>query len=174
VAAANESLLGYAYLLTGRLARALPLLEDAAEGLSSRMGGASLAMIYLAEGYLRAGRHTDARAMTDRVLAIAVERGERGHQGWALRMRAQIAAQGNPTDVGAAMASYREALALATELEMKPLRAQCHQALGRFYQRAGRHEEARVQLAAGADLFRAMEVSERLPPSETALPASGW
>jgi DNA-binding SARP family transcriptional activator/tetratricopeptide (TPR) repeat protein len=173
LAAAHESLLGYAYLLTDRLAEALALLEDAVESFAVHMRGAALPMVYLAECYLKANRRGDARAMVDRALALAVDRGERGHQGWALRARGLIAGQGKPADIEAAMASYREALALATELEMAPLRAQCQLALGQCYRRMGRHPEARATFSAAADLFRTMEMSHWLPRCETESQLSG-
>jgi DNA-binding SARP family transcriptional activator len=172
LAAANESLLGYAYVLSDRLAQAVPLLEDAVESFAIRMHGAALPLVYLAECYLKADRRSDARAMVDRALALSVERGERGHQGWALRARGLIATQGKKADVEAAMACYHEALALGTELEMSPLRAQCHLALGQCHRRMGRHAEAHTAFLAAADLFRAMEMSHWLPRCETALRAS--
>jgi hypothetical protein len=54
---------------------------------------------------------------------------------------------------------------------MSPLRAQCHLTLGRCYRRAGRHEEARAELRAAAELFRAMK-SHWLPSAEAELRAS--
>jgi DNA-binding SARP family transcriptional activator len=172
VAAANESLLGYAYLLKDQLARALPLLEEAVETFTSRMGGAALPMLHLAECYLKAGRQTDASAMAERALELAAERGEQGHRGWALRVRGLIAAHGERPDVEAAAAFHREALALAADLEMSPLRAHCHLALGRCYRRTGRRREALTQLSTAADLFRSMEMPYWLPRCQTELRAA--
>jgi tetratricopeptide (TPR) repeat protein len=157
VAAANASVLGYAYALTGRLAAAVPLLEDAVERLSGNLRVAALPMVYLGESYLLAGRSADAIAMVNRALELAAQRKELGYQGWALRLRAEIAAHGEPADVDRAEESYRDAIALATELGMSPLRAQCHLGLGRCYRRAGRNDKARAELSAAVDLFRAME-----------------
>jgi tetratricopeptide (TPR) repeat protein len=157
LAAVTQGALGYAYALSGQVTEALPLLEAATDALSHSMRGSALAMIYLGEGYLVAGRSGDARAQADRALALAVERKERGHQGWALRLQGEIAAHTAPGDIDGADASYRAAIDLATELGMSPLRAQCHLGLGRCYRRAGRHDAARAELSAAADLFRAME-----------------
>jgi len=173
VAAGTESLLGYAYALTDRLAQALPLLEDAVEGLSSGTGGAVLPMVFLAESYLKAGRRADARAMVDRALDLAHARHERGNQSWALRLRGEIAAHTAPADVSGAETFYRSAIALAAELGMSPLRAQCHLGLGRCYHRGGRHGEARAELNAAADLFRAMDMSYWLPQAEAERRACG-
>jgi len=171
LAAVNRGALGYAYALSGRVAEGLPLLEAAGDALSHSMRGSVLAMTNLGEGYLLAGRRADARAQADRALGLATERKERGHQGWALRLRAEIAARSAPVDVDAAAASYRGAIALATELGMSPLRALCHLGLGRCYRGAGLHAEARAELCAAADLFRATE-SHWLPNAEAELRAS--
>lgn len=172
LAAVTRGALGYAYTLSGLVTEALPLLEAAAEALTHSMRGSALAMIYLGEGYLVAGRSVDARAQADRALGLALERGERGHQGWALRLRGEIAAHGKPADVEAAAMSFREAIARATELGMSPLWAQCHLGLGRCYHRAGRHDEARAELSAAANLLRVME-SHWLPDAEAELRACG-
>ena len=65
-----------------------------------------------------------------------------------------IHAQSNPPAVELAEASYRQALALAEELGMRPLQAHCHLGLGTLYARIGRREQARL--------------SSRLPSSFTA------
>ena len=70
--------LGFAYAMTGRLAEALPLLEQAVERarrVDRRRETQWLA--YLSEAYLRAGRLDDAHAMAERLLALGRERSER-------------------------------------------------------------------------------------------------
>jgi len=170
LAAVTQAVLGYAYTLSGRLREAVPLLETAVDALSHSMRGAALAMVYLGEGYLVAGQRVDAGAIADRALRLALQRKELGNQGWALRLRGMIAA--HAVDVDGAEASYRRAIALAGELAMSPLRAQCHLELGCFYRRAGRPDEGRAELSVAADLLRAME-SCWLPYAEAELQACG-
>ena len=43
----------------------------------------------------------------------------------------------NPLDIGKAENHYRQALALAEELGMRPLIAHCHVGLGKLYRRTG-------------------------------------
>jgi DNA-binding SARP family transcriptional activator len=168
LAAVTRGALGYAYAMSGQVTEALPLLAAAVEALSHSMRGSALAIINLGEGYLTAGRTVEAAEACDRGLALAHERKERALYGWALRLRGEIAAQ---SDVDAAATAFRSAIALAADLGMSPLRAQCHLTLGRCYRRAGRHEEARAELRAAAELFRAME-SHWLPSAEAERRAS--
>ena len=58
---------------------------------------------------------------------------ERGHQAYALRLLGEIAARREPPEVEQAEAHYRQALALAEELGMRPLQAHCHLGLGTLY-----------------------------------------
>jgi hypothetical protein len=52
--------------------------------------------------------------------------------------------------------SHREALARAGELHMRPLPARCRLDLGTLLARTGRAAQARSELAAAADLLRAL------------------
>src|SRR5690242_20417993 len=54
---------------------------------------------------------------------------------------------------------YRQALALADELGMRPLLAHCHFGLRILYNRIGRPEQARTALSAAIELYRAMEMT---------------
>jgi DNA-binding SARP family transcriptional activator len=166
VGAASASLLGYAYALRGRLTEAMPLLERAVERLSRGVRFDALSMVHLGEAYLLAGRKAEATATVNRVLEIAVQRGELGSKAWGLRLRGEIRAHGEPVDLEDALTSYGEALTLATQLAMAPLRAQCHLGLGRCHRRVGQRGHARTELAAAADLFRALGMSRWLPLAE--------
>jgi hypothetical protein len=60
--------------------------------------------------------------------------------------------------VEAARARYRAALALATDLGMRPLAAHCHLGLGTLYRRTGRGEQAREHLAIATGMYREMDM----------------
>ena len=64
---------------------------------------------------------------------------------------------------------YRQALALADELGMRPLQAHCHRGLGALYARLGQGEQARTALATAIEMYRAMDMTFWLPQTETAL-----
>jgi len=59
--------------------------------------------------------------------------------------------------------------ALADELGMRPLLAHCHRGLGTLYFKTGRREEARTELTAAIELYRAMAMTFWLPQAEAAL-----
>ena len=55
-----------------------------------------------------------------------------------------------------AEAHYRQALALADELGMRPLVAHCHLGLGKLYRRTGPHEQAQEHLNTATTMYREM------------------
>jgi class 3 adenylate cyclase/tetratricopeptide (TPR) repeat protein len=162
--------LGFAYAMTGRLADALQLLEQAAERarrVDRRRETQWLA--YLSEAYLRAGQSDDAHAVTEQLLALGRERGERGTEARGRHLCGELAMQGEPPPAEAAEAHYRAALALAEDLGMRPLQAHGHHGLGTLYAKIGRAEQARTELSAAITLYRAMEMTFWLPQVEATL-----
>jgi hypothetical protein len=69
----------------------------------------------------------------------------------------------DPSEARPAEAHYRQALALAEELGMRPLQAHCHLSLGTLYSQIGQAERASAALAAAIDLYRTMEMTFWLP-----------
>jgi tetratricopeptide (TPR) repeat protein len=159
------------YTLAGRVADAVPLLTQALErSIATEMVGyQALCYLPLAEAHLLAGRLEEARALGEGALALAHRHQERGHQAYALRLLGEIAARREPPERDHAEAYYRQALALASELGMRPLMAHCHLSLGKVYVKTGRHDEARAELTAAIELYRAMEMTFWLPEAEQAL-----
>ena len=137
--------LGAAYVLSGRIAEALPLLEQAVEQATSMrlLADHTPLVAHLSEAYLLAGRLAEARQLTGQALELSRERKERGNEACILRLLGKIATHGESPDVEKAETHYRQALALAEELSMRPLQAHCHLGLGTLYARTG-------QRAAGA------------------------
>ena len=74
-----------------------------------------------------------------------------------------------PPDAEQAEAHYRQALALANELGMRPLQAHCHRGLGTLYATTGQQEQARPALSTAIALYRAMEMTFWLPETEATL-----
>jgi tetratricopeptide (TPR) repeat protein len=163
--------LGAAYALVGRMAEALPLLEQAVEedaAMRHRFCHA-LRVTWLSEAYLLAGRLDEADTQAQRALEFSRAHQERGHEAYALRLLGEIAIHRDPPDIDQAEAHYRQALALAEELGMRPLQAHCHRGLGMLYAATGQQEQARVELATALEMYRGMEMTFWLPETAAAL-----
>jgi DNA-binding SARP family transcriptional activator len=153
--------LGSAHALEGHTEQAVELLERAvAESRAIRLlyGYAGL-VASLAEACLGAGRFDDAGRLAAEAVALARERGERGDEGWALHLSAEIAARRGPPGLAEATVAYRQALAVAEALEMRPLAARCHLGLGALASGAGEVLEAQAQLARASELFAALGIA---------------
>ena len=163
--------LGAAYTLGGRVVDAVPLLTQAMEQITATemIVFQALCGLPLGEAQLLAGRLEEAHALAERALAHAREHQERGNQAYALRLLGDIAAQRDPLHVEEAETYYRQALALAEELGMRPLVAHCHHGLGTLYAKFGQREQARAELSAAIELYRAMEMTFWLPQAEATL-----
>jgi tetratricopeptide (TPR) repeat protein len=159
-----------AYTLAGRLADALPLLMPAMEETKTmeRPDFQAPRHLFLGEAQMLAGHLAEAHALAERALAHVHEHQERGHQAYALRLLGEILALRDPSEVEASEVSYREALALAGELGMRPLVAHCHLGLSTLYAKIGRLKHARADLSTSIDLYRAMEMTFWLARAEAA------
>jgi class 3 adenylate cyclase/tetratricopeptide (TPR) repeat protein len=122
--------LGLALARSARVPDALALLEKTLPAPSDAITFTPFAQAVLSEVYLMAGRLEDAELQGHRALERARKRQEYGYEGWALRLLGEIAASGDPPDPAAAEKHYRDALARANDLGMRPLAARCHLGLG--------------------------------------------
>ena len=94
---------------------------------------------------------------------------QRGNQAWALWLLGESTARQASPEVEPAAGHYRQALALAEELGMRPLQAHCHRGLGTLYATTGQREQARTALSTAIEMYRAMEMTFWLPETEAAL-----
>ena len=159
-----QAYLGYAYALAGRDAEAGPLLAESAAidwGLHP-----ALRVTMQGEAHLLAGRRDQARQCVDRGLALATVSQEHGSRGWTLRLAAEIALDQGLESTDQAAAHYREALALAEELGMRPLQAHCHLGLGKLYRAVGRAEQAHAELSTAIAMLSEMRMAFWLPEAE--------
>jgi tetratricopeptide (TPR) repeat protein len=163
--------LGAAYVLAGRSADAVPLLTQALEQATATGTVVHQAFCHLSLGkaQLLAGRLEEAHTLAQHTLRLARERQERGHQAYALRLLGGIAAWSEPPESEQAEAHYRQALALADELGMRPLVAHCHLGIGKLCTKVGRRTAARIDLSAAVELYRAMQMTFWLPQAEATL-----
>jgi hypothetical protein len=111
------------------------------------------------------GRHTC------QALDLARQQKERGHEALALHQLGVVHAHADSPDPVQAEALYRQALALAEVLGMRPLLAHCHRGLGTLHSQTGQAEQARAELSTAIDMYRDMEMTFWLPETEAALAA---
>jgi len=85
----------------------------------------------LSETYLLAGRLEEARQRAAQAVELARQYKQRGNQARALWLLGESMARQASPEVEPAAGHYRQALALAEALGMRPLQAHCHLGLGR-------------------------------------------
>jgi class 3 adenylate cyclase/tetratricopeptide (TPR) repeat protein/ABC-type thiamine transport system ATPase subunit len=165
------AILGTAYTLAGRIADAMPLLTQAMEQSMATESVAFqvLCRLFLGEAQALANRLEEAHALAERALEIARAHKVRGNEAYALRLLGEIAARREPPERERAEAHYRQALALAEELGMRPLQAHCRWGLGTLYTKRGQWEQGRIELASAIELYRAMDMTFWVPQAEAAL-----
>ena len=152
--------LGVIYTRSGRVDAGIELVERAvaqAERMG-RVGRLSLIITHLGEAYFFAGRYADAAAQAERALELAVDHGERGNEVYAERLLGLVAAESDPPRVETARRHLDAALALAEALEMRPLAARCHLALGRLARRLGEADAARRHFDVAVPLLESMQM----------------
>jgi DNA-binding NtrC family response regulator/tetratricopeptide (TPR) repeat protein len=156
--------LGHAYAASGRVGEGLSLLRQAVTAHESAGVGYfhSLSVLQLGEAYLLAGQLDDARAAADRGLKLVRERGERGCEAWTLRLLGEVVSQQDHRDRANADAHYRAAMALASELGMRPLAAHCHLGLGKLERRTGGRVKAQEHLTTATAMYREMNMGSWL------------
>ncbi len=163
--------LGYANNLVGRPQVAIEILEHA---WSLSQQGAFLhwgviCLSHLADAYSLDGLHTRARQAVDQALTIVRDAGYRAREAWALYIQGNILARASGTDSSAVERAHWAALGLANELEMCPLAAHCHLALGRLFGNTKRSEEAREHLSKSLAMYRDMDMHHWPEQAEAAL-----
>ena len=162
------TLLGYISVLSGRVEEGIGLIDEAL-ATSQRMGIArfpSIALVRLGEACLIAGRLEPASAFSGDALKLARDGGQRGGEAWALHLCGEIAAHPDSPDPEQAEGHYRQAMALAAELGMRPLLAYCHLGLGKLYRRIGEQDQSREHLTTAATMLREMNMGFWLEKAE--------
>ena len=147
--------LGTAYMHSGRVADAIPLLERVASQARAMnvVSDHLLGAIPLAEAYLLSDRADDATRVALSSLTLARTYGQRGHEAFVHRVLGEIASRRDPASVDEAEAALGRSIELAESLGMRPLVARCHLALGQLHRRQGGPDPAQEHLAIAATMF---------------------
>ena len=163
-------LLGGVYLLAGRIDEGLALVRAAAEEVESKrlLMQQAAVLALLGEACLFAGQVDEASSAAQRALTLARDREQRGDAAAALHVLGEAAAR-DPLDIDKAEHHYRAAIALAGELEMRPLLARSHLGIGRLYLRAGDRDRAEDHLLTATRMFVAMDMPLWLQQAAAAL-----
>jgi len=101
----------------------------------------------------------------------AARRLARGARGVAGLSHVPGAALERAAELAAAEAGYRDALRLATALELRPLAARCHRGLGQVHRRTDETAAARELLTSAIVAFREMGMRTALAQTEDELKA---
>jgi DNA-binding winged helix-turn-helix (wHTH) protein/tetratricopeptide (TPR) repeat protein len=163
--------LGQAHALRGHPAEALPLLEQAVEQAAS-MGVSAMQsrrLAYLSAASLQDGQVEKAMSLAEDALRLARDLEARGYEAWALCNAGDVHADPRSRNAEAAEPYYRQGLALAEKLGMRPLQAHCHLGLGRLFYRLRSVSRARRELAVAIELFRALDMTFWLARAEAEL-----
>jgi class 3 adenylate cyclase/tetratricopeptide (TPR) repeat protein len=160
------ALLAHALVTLGQRDRGLEYLARArarsAEAHVTHHGPATGYGTVTAATYLAANRPAEAASELQHGLAAVAARNAHGYRPTLLRLEAEVLA---PQNVVGALGRLREALALATELGLRPEAAHCHLALGTLHRRTGKSEEARAHITAATSMYRDMEMTGWLSPA---------
>ena len=116
-------------------------------------------LLFAGSACLWAGHIDEAAGYAGKAMVLTRRLGARASEAHALCLAGDVASTG-----GAAGAEgyYREALALAGELGMRPLVAHCHLGLGKL----GKHDRARKHLETAITMYREMDMRFWLKQAE--------
>jgi tetratricopeptide (TPR) repeat protein len=114
------------------------------------------ALALLGDAYGRAGRIDEAVSSGRRALDLARQFAQRGDEARTLYLLGNIHGYAESASANQAREAYSEALALAHELGMRPLEAQCHLALGELAAKTGNKQLAQDHLTVAVRMFREM------------------
>ena len=146
------------YLSLPRTTDGVPLLEEAEDafaGLANVMGPAFITL--LTEPYLVLGRIAKARDLAEQAVALARARRGPSWEAWGLKLRGDVHAH-DEAESEQAGGCYRQSLALAIELGMRPLVAHCHFGFAKLYRQTDRREQAREHLTTATTMYREMDM----------------
>ena len=158
-------------VLEGRVNDALNLVPTAQAAIAEvgLKWWEALAELRMGEALFAAGRVAEARIAAMRALDFTRERGEQGREAWTLWLLGEIDAHPAATSIAIAESLYRQALALAERLGMRPLVAHCHLGLAKLHRRTGDRAKAEEHLTTATTMYREMGMTFWLEKADAEL-----
>jgi tetratricopeptide (TPR) repeat protein len=167
----TASTLGLAYAFNGRHEAGIEYAQEAVR-CAETLGITRfqpLRLTCLANAYLLADRCEDAHATAQEALQLAQRYHEKGPEAWALYLLAASDSVSLANNAEHLQRAYRDALALAEELGMRPLVAHCHLGLGQLGSGIGDTVKAREHLERALTMYREMDMQHWPEQAEAAL-----
>jgi tetratricopeptide (TPR) repeat protein len=160
---------GSAYARVGRIGDGIALLEAAVERETAIgfMASRSQMIITRADAYLAAERFDEALLTARQGLELSRANKHRALEAEMLHTLGEIEARQDPPDAASAAESYRQALALASEIGMRPLAARCHLGLGRLCRAASKRAAAEAHVTTARTMLAEMQMRFWLDQTET-------
>jgi tetratricopeptide (TPR) repeat protein len=170
-----SSMLGLCLTRLRRAEEGLPLLEDAVRQSDELGVRAYVArwMAHLGEALLLGGHPRRAAVAAERAVELALLHGERGNEAEARLLRGTLASHTEAFDAATAVDELERALTIAGRLDMRPLQARTHLALGRLHRTLGHGEEAEDHIARAIVMFAGMGMRSWLAQAEPEVRALG-
>ena len=152
---------GRVQALTGRIKEGLALMTEVMEDSRARKMalGQAVRLAWLAEGLLVAEEYEPAWERALESLDYSRRLNERGQEAWTLHLLGDIAGRRQPGALDDVERFYRDAMAIAEPLGMRPAVAHCHLGLGRADVRTGRREVCPGTPAQRGQLFRDLGIA---------------
>ena len=163
--------LGFAYALSRRLPEGLAILERVAKrsALMKIVPTHTMALTFLGEVQFLSRNIPEALESAQNALALSRANRQRFAEPEILRLLGDIRAAQDPPEFENAETFYREALSLATELELRPLVARCHLQLATLDGKSLGRVEAGTHLTAALGMFHDMGMSFWLAKANAAM-----
>lgn len=157
------SLLGAAYVGSGRMADGVRLLEDAVKSgeMMGRMEGHGFRVAMLAEAYVKEGKLGVALETANRAIGYAREGSERGSEAYAQCVAGDISLLRYRESTDRAVSYYSDALELAEECGARVVEARALLGLGRLGMKTMSVPEVVGLLERAQSLFQGMRMDGR-------------
>jgi hypothetical protein len=109
--------------------------------------------------FLAAGLTEQAHCLAVKAHTLSCERKQRGNEAYALKMLGEVAAHLHPAEAVMAETYYRQAMALAGEIGMRPLVAHCRLGLSKLHRNRGDRGQAQEHLTKAMAMYREMDMA---------------